>query len=116
VLVSTCNRCDYCQIHHTEAVKHYWKDETKVQLLKEDYRQAGLTERELSLCAYAEVLTLHPGTSNETDHTRPLKEAGFDDSAILDATLVIAYFNFVNRMVSGLDVDLEEDEGTGYKY
>ncbi len=31
-----------------------------------------------------------------------------DDRAILDLTLVVAYFNFVNRLADGLGVPLEE--------
>jgi alkylhydroperoxidase family enzyme len=46
---------------------------------------------------------------------RPLKTKGFSDREILDATLVIAYFNFVNRIVLSLGVHLEEDT-EGYKY
>jgi len=34
----------------------------------------------------------------------------------LDATLVISYFNFVNRMVLGLGVAPDEDEIGGYNY
>lgn len=45
-----------------------------------------------------------------------LKEAGLDDRAILDAALVVGYFNFVNRIVLSLGVYLEQDEGQGYKY
>ncbi|MBK5192462.1 MAG: peroxidase, partial [Flavobacteriaceae bacterium] len=36
--------------------------------------------------------------------------------AILDATLVVSYFNFVNRMVLTLGVEIETDEGENYKY
>ena len=42
--------------------------------------------------------------------------AGLVERAILDAALVIAYFNFVNRLVLGLGVQLEQDKGEGYKY
>ncbi len=45
-----------------------------------------------------------------------LKETGLDDRAILDATLVVAYFNFVNRMVLSLGVQLEEQNGEGFRY
>jgi hypothetical protein len=30
--------------------------------------------------------------------------------------MIIAYFNFVNRIVLGLGVELEEDRGRGYRY
>lgn len=68
-----------------------------------------------SLCEYAEVLTGEPGRAGAEDLTIKLREQGFEDRAILDATLVIAYFNFVNRIVLSLGVELEENPG-GYKY
>ena len=37
------------------------------------------------------------------------------DRAILDASLVVGYFNFVNRMVLALGVKLEKEPG-GYNY
>ena len=116
VVVSVCNNCEYCQIHHGEALNHYWKNEHKVALLRTDYRQVELVERELRLCEFADSLTLHPGLSKEIDLTKQLRKAGLSDHAILDATLVTSYFNFVNRIVLGLDVNLEKDSGTGYKY
>jgi hypothetical protein len=49
-----------------------------------------------------------------------LKALGLDDRAILDATLVLSYFNFVNRIVLGLGLGLglavSEEELAGYKY
>jgi len=45
-----------------------------------------------------------------------LRETGLDDRAILVVTLVVAYFNFVNRIVMALGVQLEEGQGEGYKY
>jgi alkylhydroperoxidase family enzyme len=36
-----------------------------------------------------------------------LRVAGFDDRAIHDATQVIGYFNYINRLADGLGVDRE---------
>lgn len=116
VVVSACNNCDYCQTHHSAALNHYWKKKQKVALLRKDYRQAELTGREVQLCVFAKSLTLNPGLSKEIDQTEPLRKAGLCDSAILDAALVVSYFNFVNRIVLSLDVGLEKDPGTGYNY
>lgn len=57
-----------------------------------------------------------PAAHEATDFTSALKEAGFSDEAILDVALVTSYFNFVNRMVLSLGVQLEEHKGEGYKY
>ena len=116
VVVSKANGCEYCQIHHGEALKFYWKDNEKLALLRKDYKQAGLTYKELQLCEFAESLTLHPWLSEKNDPTKKLREAGLSDSAILDASLVVSYFNFVNRIVLSLDVNMEADYGAGYKY
>lgn len=115
VVVSKANQCQYCQIHHLEAVKNFWKDEMRTQQLLKDYRQANLDETELAMCQYAEELTLHPEKSEDEGLVRILKSVGLEDRAILDATLVISYFNFVNRIVLSLGVELEENPG-GYKY
>lgn len=115
VVVSRNNGCYYCQQHHLEAVIHYWKDNEKAERFRENFRNVDLKESDTVLCEYAEKLTLHPGKASEKDYTAPLREAGWNDRAILDATLVISYFNFVNRIVLGLNVDVEENTG-GYNY
>lgn len=116
IIVSVANKCEYCQIHHASALNNYWKDDQKVARLRQDFRKVKLTERELLLCEFADSLTLNPGLSNEVDQTKLLRKVGLSDNAILDATLVVAYFNFVNRIVLSLNVEIESDSGTGYKY
>lgn len=116
VVVSVANRCAYCQTHHGSALNHYWKDEQKVKQLRNDFHDLDLSEEDLALCKYAEQITLNPGEAESSDITKILKSEGFSDSAILDATLVVSYFNFVNRLVLSLGVGLEADQGEGYKY
>ncbi len=41
-------------------------------------------------------------------HLDPLRAAGLTDAEILDANQVTAYFAYVNRLVDGLGVALEE--------
>ncbi|MCP5046334.1 MAG: peroxidase-related enzyme [bacterium] len=115
VVVSKANGCMYCRIHHSEAVENYWKDPGKTAQLRDDYTKLELSETDRALCDYAWRLTREPGTAEKEDHTAPLKAVGLSDRSILDATLVIGYFNFVNRIVLGLGVQLEEKPG-GYKY
>ncbi len=116
VVVSMANNCSYCAIHHGSALQHYWKDETKLNKLKADYREVDIPENDKALCQYAEEVTLRPQNLGEVSPIVSLKEMGFSDAAILDATLVVAYFNFVNRMVLSLGVEIEEDGGKNYKY
>lgn len=115
-VVSVANRCHYCQIHHSTALNNYWKDDIRVQKLLENYRAADLSEKELIICNYAIHLTKNPGEHESTNFTEQLKKVGCDDRAILDITLVTSYFNFVNRMVLALGVQLENEFVDGYKY
>ena len=64
---------------------------------------------------YAEKLTLEPWSMNAAD-LEPLREAGFDDRAILDINQVTAYFAYVNRIADGLGVELERarDESSSH--
>ena len=58
------------------------------------------------LIDYALKLTLAPGQMTEHDLAL-LREVNFSDSVIHDAVAITAYFNFVNRIASGLGVELE---------
>jgi len=42
-------------------------------------------------------------------HVKTLRAQGFDDRAILDAALTVAYFSFVNRLTLLLGVPIEVD-------
>ncbi len=56
---------------------------------------------------YAVKLTLTPWEVGERD-VACLRDAGFDDVAILDICQVVCYYNYVNRLADGLGVELED--------
>lgn len=116
VVTSVSNQCFYCQIHHANALNNYWKNDEKIEKLRKNFKNANLNEKEIALCSYAKKLTLNPSEFQNPENIENLKNIGLSDEAILDATLVVAYFNFVNRMVLALGVELEKDNGTGYNY
>ncbi len=115
VAVSAANQCEYCIKHHKEALMHYWKSESRIEALIQQAEDPQLSSEDKALCSYARELTLQPELSTK-QKTDVLRDVGFDDRAILDATLVISYFNFVNRMVLALGLEIKESEITGYKY
>ena len=100
-------------MHHAEAVNYYWKDDTKTNQLREDYTQLVLSEIDMELCHFAKEITVNPNHDNANSIAK-LKALGLDDPAILDAALVLSYFNFVNRMVLGLGLTFSEKELAGY--
>lgn len=115
VVVSKANGCEYCQIHHLEAVNHYWKDDQKAENFRNDYHSVDLNEIEKAYCDFAWQHTKNPA-ADTTQIIEKLKSLGQDDRSILDATMIIAYFNFVNRIVAGLKVELETEGAHGYKF
>lgn len=116
VVVSAANKCEYCCKHHGAALENFWQDASKVDQLQQDYTSLNLSPLDYLLCEYAIALTREPETMAKSRYDNKLREQGLSDRAILDATMVVSYFNFVNRMVLGLGVQVEEDEGKGYKY
>ncbi|MBC7899176.1 MAG: hypothetical protein H7070_03900 [Saprospiraceae bacterium] len=78
-------------------------DSDLIAALREDYKTAPITEAEMVMCDYVVQLTkdatkIHPG-----DH-RKLHDAGFDDQAILQITLIASWFNYINRVADALGV------------
>ena len=78
-----------------------------MQALQNDYRTAELKPRQRAMLAYADKLTRTPWDMNAAD-LRPLREAGWDDRAILDINQTTAYYAYVNRVADGLGVVLDE--------
>ena len=115
VVVSAANKCKYCVEHHRVALDHFWKDSNKSAQLLTDYNTVDLSDSDKALCRYAQDLTINPESIAESDHIRILKESGSDERAILDAALVISYFNFVNRLILGLGISVDKDVA-GYNY
>ena len=76
--------------------------------VRENWRDAGLDQPTAALLEYAEKLTRAPGAMAESEVHR-LREAGWSDRAVHDATQVVAYFNYINRIADGLGVDPEAD-------
>lgn len=115
VVVSMTNQCEYCVKHHAEALKQYWKSDERVSGLLKMSEDARLDKNDTALCTFARDITLNPEliTKQKLD---VLRHTGFDDRAILDATLVVSYFNFVNRITLTLGLQVNEQEVSGYKY
>ena len=77
-----------------------------VHAIATDWREAKLNAVDTALCAYAERLTRSPQTMGEVD-VDELRKVDLDDRAIHDATQVISYFNYINRIADGLGVEQE---------
>ena len=78
-------------------------DDGLIEALRRDYRTAPLTDAERIMCEYVVQLTKDATKIGPGDHDR-LRAAGFDDTAILQITLIAAWFNYINRVADALGV------------
>lgn len=115
VAVSALNECQYCIQHHAAALQAYWRDEDRVERFAADFRAEALSDRMRVILDYSEALTRAPGSVQE-GQLSALREAGLADEDILTVNLIVAYFNFVNRIAEGLGVEPTPEEVAGYKY
>ncbi len=105
-LTSKINQCGYCLSHHVNFMKQYGVDPEMANTIGEDYRKAGVDKKTLRLLEYAEKVTKNAYKVTDSDIVG-LKEAGWSDSEILEATSVVALFSFINRVADALGVELE---------
>ncbi len=114
VAVSQSNQCNYCVIHHSEALSSHTKDSKLLETVR-NLGGENLSARERAMIDYAVKLTRHPSEIIEAD-LDALRTAGFSDDEILRVNLIVSYFNFANRIVSGLGVPLGDEHVRTYKY
>ena len=78
-------------------------DEALVEALKRDYRTAPIEDKDRVMLDYVAQVTRDATRIGPADHER-LRTAGFDDRAILQITLITAWFNYINRVADALGV------------
>ena len=78
-------------------------DESLVNALQSDYKQADISEQDRAMLDYVVTLTKDATRISRQDHQR-LHDAGFDDRGILQITLIASWFNYINRVADALGV------------
>jgi uncharacterized protein YciW len=94
-------------------LRQYLDDEETLKLLMTADGLETLEPRLSNIVRHAEKLTDVPGAMTESD-LGELRAEGLSDKDILDLTMIVGYFNFVNRIAVGLGVEFSEDEVRGY--
>jgi uncharacterized peroxidase-related enzyme len=113
VIVSRANACEYCVAHHLEALSRYITNADMLAAIAKGIHVPELPAVDRALLTYASKLTRQPRTVSEED-VQSLRAAGLTDEDILLANLIVAYFNFVNRIALGLGVEFTPEEVSGY--
>lgn len=113
VYVSMLNGCDYCARHHFAGLRRLLSDDARADAIHAALEAAEPSEafqgRDLAAMRYARALTVDPGDMRR-ESIIELRREGFDDGMILELNQVVAYFNYANRVVSGLGVTTEGEE------
>jgi uncharacterized peroxidase-related enzyme len=105
-MVSVTNRCVYWIESHAEFLRRVTLDKGLVEALERDYTTAPITPQERVMLDYVVKLTKDATQVWKDDHEK-LRAAGFDDRAILQITLIAAWFNYINRVADALGVGRE---------
>ena len=103
VVVSSANRCYYCQVAHGQAVRELSGDPALGELLIMNYRAAVLPPRQRAMLDFAHKMTVAPDAIVAEDRDA-LRHAGFDARSIWDIAAVAAFFNLSNRMATAVDM------------
>ena len=100
VVVSSANRCYYCQVAHGAAVRELSGRPELGEQMVMDYRSADLDERTRAMLDYAYKLTVSAKADRE-DLDR-LRNVGFSERDIWDIASVTGFFNMSNRVASAV--------------
>ena len=89
---------------HAEFLRVETLDSGFADAIRKDWRTApGLSSREAVILAYIEKVTKTPSKIVPED-LEPLREQGLDDRGILQALMICASFNYLNRIADGIGV------------
>lgn len=101
VVVSSLNRCWYCQVAHGAAVRALSGDPALGEAMVMNWRAARLDARQTAMLTFVEKLTLESHRVVEADR-QALRDAGFSDRDIFDIAAVAAFFAMSNRLASAM--------------
>lgn len=82
-------------------------DDELVDKIKTNFRIAAIDDATRLILEFAEKVTNEAISASEEDIVA-LKQAGFQDEAILDIVHITGYFNHINRVADALGVELED--------
>ncbi len=112
VYTSLLNRCPYAVTHHGANLLHLLGDELRgrecLEALQTGAINAFFSPKEAALLDYARALTQEPQNMSRK-HIEKLRLAGACDEEILLVNQVCACFNYTNRVINGLGVNLDGD-------
>ena len=104
VVVSSINRCWYCQVAHGAAVRAISGDPELGERMVMNYRTAKLSGRQRTMLDFAAKITTDSASIEESDR-QALRDQGFGERDIWDIVSVAAFYNMSNRIASAVGME-----------
>ncbi len=103
VVVSSINRCWYCQVAHGAAVRALGSPALGEAMVM-NWRYAPLDARQTAMLTFAEKATKTSAEIVEADR-QALRDAGFSDRDIFDIAATVGFYNMSNRVASAIGME-----------
>ncbi len=104
VVVSSINRCWYCQVAHGAAVRELSGDPALGEAMVMNYRAAPLDARTRAMLDFAALVTEASAKVTEADR-EGLRAHGFSERDIFDIIAVVGFFSMSNRVASATGME-----------
>lgn len=104
VVVSSINRCWYCQVAHGAAVRELSGDPALGEAMVMNYRAAPLDLRTRAMLDFAALVAEASAKLTEADR-EALRGHGFSDRDIFDIVAVVGFFSMSNRVASAIGME-----------
>ena len=106
---SGVNACHYCYNSHKAVAATYGVDPILLEDLLNDIDSAPCDEALKPIFRYVKKLTSTPSRIVKSD-VDAILQAGWGEDAVVHAALICAFNNFMNRLVDGLGVNVEQEQ------
>ena len=99
VVVSSINKCFYCQVAHGASVRELSKNPELSEELVMNYNIANISNKDKAMLQFSDKMTSSSYKIQEEDRNL-LRQHGFTDGDIWDIASVVGFFNMSNRIAS----------------
>ena len=99
VVVSSINKCFYCQVAHGASVRELSKNPELSEELVMNYSIANISIKDKAMLQFSDKMTSSSYKIQEEDRNL-LRQHGFTDGDIWDIASVVGFFNMSNRIAS----------------
>jgi uncharacterized peroxidase-related enzyme len=101
LVVSGITSSSYCIFIHMQLLRRFGVEKSLARKLTTDYENAAADAKLKVLFRFADKLTRKPYDIEGAD-IEAVRKGGWDDAALRETVLTVAFFNYINRVSLGL--------------